>query len=66
MDLEEQVPRDRPLRRTKAMANMALKRLSPEFDRMYASAGRALFDGVVWAAGQEGWLSDEHSALTGS
>ena len=47
MDLEEQVPRDHPLRRFKAMANVALKRLSPEFDHMYASAGRALFDEVV-------------------
>ena len=35
-DLEEQVPRDHPLRRIKAMADAALERLSPEFDRMYA------------------------------
>lgn len=36
------------------MADVVLERLSPEFDHMYASAGRALFDEVVWAAGQEG------------
>ena len=35
-DLEEQVPRDHPLRRIKAMAEAALERLSPEFDHMYA------------------------------
>ncbi len=53
VDLEERVPRSHPLRRSKAMADVVLERLSPEFDHMYASAGRALFDEVVWAAGQE-------------
>ena len=40
--------------RIKAMADVALERLSPKFDHMYASAGRSLFDEVVWAAVQEG------------
>lgn len=53
VDLEERVPRDHPLWRIKAMADVALERLSPKFDHMYASTGRALFDEVVWAAGQE-------------
>lgn len=52
--LVERVPRDHPLRWIKAMADVALERLSPEFDHMSPSAGRALFDEVVWAAGQEG------------
>ncbi len=51
--LEERVPRDHPLQWVKAMADVVLERLSPEFDHMYALAGRALFDEVVWAAGQE-------------
>ncbi len=37
VDLEERVPKDHPLRRIKAVADAALERLSPEFDRMYAS-----------------------------
>ena len=37
---EERVPRNRPLRRIKAVADAALERLSPEFDRMYDSVGR--------------------------
>ena len=41
VDLEERVPRDHPLRRIKAVADAALERLSPEFDRMYARVGRA-------------------------
>ena len=41
VDLEERVPKDHPLRRIKAVADAALERLSPEFDRMYASVGRA-------------------------
>ena len=32
---------------------------------MAHDVSRALFDEVVWAAGGEGLLSDEHSALTG-
>jgi transposase len=36
----ERVPMDHPLRTVKEMANRALKELSPEFDRMYAPAGR--------------------------
>ena len=39
--LEERVPKDHPLRRIKEVADAALERLSPEFDRMYASVGRA-------------------------
>ena len=41
VDLEERVPKDHPLRRIKAVADAALERLSPEFDRMYAQVGRA-------------------------
>ena len=41
VDLEERVPRDHPLRRIKEVADAALARLSPEFDRMYARVGRA-------------------------
>ena len=37
LDLEERVPADHPLRAIKALA---LERLSPEFDRMYADVGR--------------------------
>ncbi len=41
VDLEERVPKDHPLRTIKAVADQALERLSPEFDRMYAKVGRA-------------------------
>ena len=40
VDLEERVPADHPLRAIKALADEALERLSPEFDRMYADVGR--------------------------
>ena len=40
VDLEERVPADHPLRAIKALADEALVRLSPEFDRMYADVGR--------------------------
>ncbi len=56
---------ERSLQRINAVADAALERLSLEFDRMYVRVGRALFDKVVWAAGGEGLLSDEHSAWTG-
>ena len=36
VNLEERVPKDHPLRTIKAVADEALKRLSPEFDRMYS------------------------------
>ena len=36
------MPKDHPLRRIKAVADAALARLSPVFDRMYAKVGRAL------------------------
>ena len=39
--LEERVPKDHPLRTIKALADEPLKRLSPEFDRMYSKVGRA-------------------------
>ena len=42
VSLEERVPRDHPLRTIKTVADEALKRLSPEFDRMYSKVGRAL------------------------
>ena len=41
VNLEERVPKDHPLRTIKAVADEALKRLSPEFDRMYSRVGRA-------------------------
>ena len=133
-DLEERIPRDHPLRRIKEVADAALARLSPTFDRIYAQvgrasvpperllkasllialysvrserafceeleynllyrwfldmdlmersfdatvftknrqrllahdAGRALFDEVVWAADEEGLLSDEHFSVDGT
>ena len=40
VDLEERVPVNHPLRTIKALADRALLRLSPEFDRMYADVGR--------------------------
>ena len=40
VDLEERVPANHPLRTIKALADEALTRLSPEFDRMYADVGR--------------------------
>ena len=40
VDLEERVPADHPLRTIKVLADEALARLSPEFDRMYADVGR--------------------------
>ena len=40
VDVEERVPADHPLRAIKALADEALTRLSPEFDRMYADVGR--------------------------
>ena len=41
VNLEERVPKDHPLRAIKAVADEALGRLSPEFDRMYSNVGRA-------------------------
>ena len=41
VNLEERVPKDHPLRAIKMVADEALKRLSPEFDRMYSKVGRA-------------------------
>jgi len=40
VDLEARVPRDHPLRTIKHLADAALDRLSPQFDRMYAEVGR--------------------------
>ena len=40
VNLEERVPADHPLRAIKALADEALTRLSPEFDRLYADVGR--------------------------
>lgn len=37
---ESRVPQDHPLRAVKALADAALKRLSPVFDAMYADTGR--------------------------
>lgn len=48
VDLEERVPRDHPLRRINAMADVAPERLSPEFDHMYASTGRTLFEAAAF------------------
>ena len=41
VDMEGRVPKDHPLRIIKAVAYEALKRLSPELDRMYSRVGRA-------------------------
>ena len=41
VDLEERVPKDDPIRTIKTIADEALERLSPEFDRMYSEVGRA-------------------------
>ena len=41
VNLEERVPKDHPLRTMKAVADEALGRLSPEFDRMHSNVGRA-------------------------
>ena len=41
VDMEERVPKDHPIRSIKAVADEALERLSPEFDRMYSKVGRA-------------------------
>ena len=41
VDLEERVPQDHPIRTIKIIADEALERLSPEFDRMYSKVGRA-------------------------
>ena len=41
VNLEERVPKDHPLRTIKTVADEALNRLSPEFDRMYSNVGRA-------------------------
>lgn len=40
IDLETRVPADHPLRTIKALADQALRVLSPKFDRMYAEVGR--------------------------
>jgi len=40
IDLESRVPPDHPLRTIKSLADQALARLSPAFDRMYAQDGR--------------------------
>ena len=37
---ESRVPHDHPLRAVKVLADVALKRLSPVFDAMYADTGR--------------------------
>ena len=41
VDLEERAPQDHPIRTIKIIADEALERLSPEFDRMYSKVGRA-------------------------
>ena len=40
VDLEARVAPDHPLRTIKGLADEALERLSPDFDRMYAAVGR--------------------------
>ncbi len=40
VDLDSRVPPDHPLRTIKKLADQALGELSPDFDRMYAEAGR--------------------------
>jgi transposase len=40
MSPEDRIPRDHPLRRIRALADDALKVLSPQFDAMYSAMGR--------------------------
>jgi transposase len=40
IDPEQRVPKEHPLRRTKQLAEAALKGLSPIFDAMYSAVGR--------------------------
>jgi transposase len=40
MSPEDRVPPDHPLRRIKALADAALRALSPTFDAMYSATGR--------------------------
>jgi transposase len=40
VNLEEQIPREHPLKRIKQMADAALKELSPLFEEMYSVLGR--------------------------
>jgi transposase len=40
MNLEQRIPKGHPLRRIKALADAALKELSPVFDAMYSAVGR--------------------------
>ena len=42
VDMEGRVPKDHPLRTIKAVADEALKRLSPEFDRDVLQGGPGL------------------------
>ena len=42
VDIEGRVPKDHPLRTIKTVADEALARLSPEFDRMYSKVGAGL------------------------
>jgi transposase len=37
---EQRIPKDHPLRRIRDLADDALRRLSPEFDRLYSNVGR--------------------------
>src|ERR1700759_3610172 len=39
-DAEQRVPKGHPLRRIKALADVALAQLSPRFDEMYSAVGR--------------------------
>ena len=48
VNLEERVPKDHPLRTIKVVADEALKRLSPEFDRMYSKVGRDFCQGLEY------------------
>ena len=41
VNLDERIPKDHPLRTIKGVADEALRRLSPEFDKMYSRVGRA-------------------------
>ena len=40
VNAEQRIAADHPLRRIRAMTEVALKELSPEFDRLYATGGR--------------------------
>ena len=65
---EQRIAADHPLRRIRAMTDVALRQLSPEFDRLYAAGGRpsiaqevvrALLLQILYARRSERMLMEE-------